>query len=70
MSPSKFRLVVSRYHGEDLFFFFDTKAELTVAEMMIMKGLSGASGRKAEQWVDKDHIRYNGEAGYMPISIF
>lgn len=69
MSPREFRLIVSRYHGEDLFFFYDTKAELTVAEMMIMKGLSGVSGRTAEQWVSKDHVRFNGDSKYMPISL-
>ncbi|MFJ8247394.1 hypothetical protein [Peribacillus asahii] len=67
---SEFRLVVSLHLGKDLHFYYDTRAELVVAEMMIQKGLMGrVSGVAFQQWVDENHVRYNGESKYMNITL-
>lgn len=64
---SNFRLVIIRNSELPLFFHYDTKAELVVAEMMIQKGLSGIISAIPQQWVDENHSRHNGEDQYMTI---
>ncbi|MFI8671891.1 hypothetical protein ACIGIJ_18730 [Bacillus paranthracis] len=67
MRHKEYRLVVSRIDGNKLEFYYDTKVELTVAEMMIAKGLNGFAGATAQQWIDENHVRYCGESKYMHI---
>lgn len=67
MGKKEFRLLVSRVNGSKIEFYYDTKVELTVAEMMIAKGLDGFAGATAQQWIDANHVRYCGESKYMHI---